>query len=75
MSQDAEVLGTDVLRQNEEYQRLESQHQQYEVRLTALADKAVLSEDEELEENTLKKKKLQLKDKMHALARQLRATN
>jgi hypothetical protein len=54
---------------DEEYQKLEAQHHQYESRLGELAEKAVLSDDEQVEESTLKKKKLQLKDRMLELAR------
>ena len=71
MSRDAEVLAEEVLRQNEEYRSLEQQHQQHEQRLLALAEKAVLSDDEQVEESTLKKKKLQIKDRMHSIARQV----
>lgn len=60
------------LLQNEEYRRLNQQHHEYEARLVALTEKAVLSDEEQLEETTLKKKKLQLKDKMEAIARQMR---
>ncbi len=73
MSRDADVLDEDVLKQNEEYRRLESQHREYDVRLNELAEKAVLTDEEQVEESTLKKKKLQLKDRMHVLARQARA--
>ena len=62
----------DLLRQNEEYRRLNDQHREYELRLSALTEKAVLSDDEQVEETTLKKKKLQLKDRMEAIARQSR---
>lgn len=53
----------------EEYRQLEAQHHQYESRLGELAAKAVLSDDEQFEESTLKKKKLQLKDRMQEIAR------
>jgi uncharacterized protein YdcH (DUF465 family) len=54
---------------DEEYARLEEQHHEYESRLSELAEKAVLTDDEQFEETTLKKKKLQLKDRMQAIAR------
>jgi hypothetical protein len=55
--------------QNDEYRRLEEQHHRYESRLGELAEKAVLSDEEQVEETTLKKKKLQLKDRMQQIAR------
>ena len=54
---------------DEEYRQLERQHHQYESRLGELAEKAVLSDEEQVEESTLKKKKLQLKDRMQELTR------
>ena len=42
---------------NEEYRRLEEQHHEYENRLQSLTDKLVLSDEEQVEENTLKKRK------------------
>ena len=39
-----------------------------------MAEKAVLSDDEQVEEATLKKKKLQLKDKMQELSRRSRGS-
>ncbi len=69
MSQD---LGNDFLMQNEEYRRLDAQHHEFESRLTALTEKAVLSSEEQVEESTLKKRKLQIKDRMQAIARQVR---
>jgi uncharacterized protein YdcH (DUF465 family) len=62
----------DLVSQNEEYRRLTEQHREYEARLTTLVGKAVLTDDEQLEEVTLKKRKLQLKDRMEAIARQSR---
>jgi uncharacterized protein YdcH (DUF465 family) len=48
------------------------QHHEYEGRLGELADKAVLSDEEQVEETTLKKKKLQVKDRMQEIARRSR---
>ena len=59
---------------DEEYSQLEVQHHEFESRLDELAEKAVLTDEEQFEETTLKKKKLQLKDKMQQIARQ-RATS
>lgn len=69
MSQD---LRDDLLDQNEEYRRLEQQHHAYESRLNLLLERAVLNDEEQVEEVTLKKKKLQLKDRMQEIARQAR---
>ncbi len=68
MSQEP-VSPMDVVGHDDEYRQLEAQHHHYESRLGELAEKAVLSDDEQVEEITLKKKKLQLKDKMQAIAR------
>ena len=57
----------------DEYRQLEAQHHEYESRLGELAEKAVLSDEEQVEEVTLKKKKLQLKDRMQEIARRGRA--
>jgi uncharacterized protein YdcH (DUF465 family) len=63
----------DLVRGDEEYRQLEAQHHEYEDRLGKLADKAVLNDEEQLEETTLKKKKLQLKDRMEQIARRYRS--
>jgi uncharacterized protein YdcH (DUF465 family) len=57
---------------DDEYRRLEAQHHEYESRLGELAGKAMLSDEEQVEEITLKKKKLQLKDRMQEIARRHR---
>jgi uncharacterized protein YdcH (DUF465 family) len=56
----------------DEYRQLEAKHHEYECRLGELAEKAVLSDEEQVEETTLKKKKLQLKDRMQEIARRRR---
>lgn len=67
------VSGNEALMQNEEYRRLHQQHREYDSRLSTLTQKVVLSEQEQVEETMLKKKKLQLKDRMEAIARQVRS--
>ena len=63
---------TQRLLENEEYKRLHQQHHEYESRLSQFSDKVVLSDEEQVEETTLKKKKLHLKDQMEAIARRMR---
>ena len=72
MPQAPDVLRDSLLSHNDEYRRLTEQHHEYESRLLSLTEKAVLNDDEQIEEITLKKKKLQLKDRMEAIARQFR---
>ena len=72
MSNAASPLTADFLLQNDEYRRLNEEHNEFESRLSVLSAKVVLSDDEQLEESTLKKKKLQVKDRMYSIARQAR---
>ncbi len=72
MSQEPASPIHELARGDEEYRQLEAQHHGYENRLGELADKAVLSDAEQVEEITLKKKKLQLKDRMQEIARRYR---
>ena len=55
-----------------EFRRLHEEHRHHEERLSVLATKPRLSEEEELEEKRLKKEKLLLKDRMEAIARHRR---
>ncbi len=73
MPQSQDFLRESLLAQNEEYRVLDREHREFEQRLSMLTDKVVLNEDEQVEETTLKKKKLQVKDRMEAIARQARA--
>jgi len=69
MSNAAGPLTDDSLFQNDEYRRLNEEHSEYETRLSVLSSKAVLSDEEQLEESNLKKKKLHVKDRMYSIAR------
>jgi uncharacterized protein YdcH (DUF465 family) len=55
--------------QSEELKQLAAQHHDLDDRLTQLTARHYLSEPEQLEEVTLKKRKLQLKDRMESLRR------
>lgn len=60
-------------REDEDFRKWKREHRRYEKRLAELADKAVLTPDEELEEKQLKKRKLNLKDRMAVKERQFAA--
>ena len=62
-----------LLRTDDEYRQLSAKHQELELRLKELADKHYLSEPEQREEVTLKKRKLQLKDRMEDIVRRQRS--
>jgi len=70
----AEPLGAkaELLQTDEEFHTLADQHHQLEDRLHELTAKHYLSEPEQVEEVTLKKKKLQLKDRMEGIMRRHR---
>jgi len=54
-----------LIKENQAFKELAHQHQSYEKRLTELADLTYPSEEELLEETTLKRKKLVIKDEMY----------
>ena len=66
-SQDLKAL---LLQTDEEFHHLVAQHHELEGRLHQLVTKSHLSEPEMVEETTLKKRKLHLKDRMEAIVRQ-----
>ena len=70
----AEPLGArpDLLQTDEEFHTLSVQHHELDNRLHELSAKHYLSEPEQVEEVTLKKKKLQLKDRMEVIMRRQR---
>jgi len=59
-----------ILETNREFRQLASQHHSLDERLLALEGKQHLTDAEQLEEITLKKKKLLVKDQMETLRRQ-----
>ncbi len=62
-----------LLETNDEYRQLAAKHHELEDRLQELSSKNYLSDNEQFEEVTLKKRKLQLKDRMEAIARSHRS--
>jgi uncharacterized protein YdcH (DUF465 family) len=56
-----------LIKTNPNFRDLVNQHQNYEERLTELAHLTYPNDDEQLEEVTLKKKKLQIKDAIYAM--------
>jgi len=61
-----------LLRTNEEFSQLVAKHHELEDRLHQLTAKHYLSQPEQLEEVNLKKRKLQLKDRMEDILRRHR---
>lgn len=61
-----------LLQTDEEFHELADQHHQLDDRLHELTVKSYLSEPEQVEEVTLKKRKLQLKDRMEDIMRRKR---
>ena len=62
-----------LLKTDEEFRQLATQHHELDDRLHELSSKSYLSEPEQVEEVTLKKRKLQLKDKMEDILRRHRS--
>ena len=68
----SEELKELLLRTDDEFRQLAIKHSELESRLHDLAAKHYLSEPEQLEEVTLKKRKLALKDRMENILRRNR---
>ncbi len=63
-----------LLETNDEYRQLAAKHHELDDRLHELTPKHYLTHDEQFEEITLKKRKLQLKDRMEEIVRTHRGT-
>jgi uncharacterized protein YdcH (DUF465 family) len=74
MPTDFEEIKQQLLASDNEFRQLATQHHVLDERIHDLAIRQYLSEPEQLEEVTLKKKKLQLKDQMENILRQHRAS-
>ena len=70
MEMDLQEVKNRLRAPNEEYSRLAKEHSQYEQQLDALSSLPHLTENERLEEVTLKKRKLSLKDQMERILQQ-----
>jgi len=72
MTSDSQDLKPLLIETDEEFRQLANKHHELEERLHELTAKSYLSGQEQVEEVTLKKRKLQLKDKMEAIVRRYR---
>jgi len=68
---DAE-LREQLLTMDEEFKRLAAEHQSYDLQLEELSRRHYLNEEERIQEITLKKKKLLLKDQMYSIVQKYR---
>ena len=62
-----DVVRDELIKTNSQFRELVHQHQNYEERLSELAHITYPSDDEQLEETLLKKKKLLVKDEIYAM--------
>lgn len=66
----ADPVRDELLRNNQAFRDLVHQHEDFEKRLSELSHLSFPSDDEQLEEVTLKKKKLAVKDEIYAMMQQ-----
>lgn len=67
---DAQEVKNFLLQSDQQFRQLAEQHHQLDHRLHQLIEKHYLSVTEQVEEVTLKKKKLALKDQMEGIVRE-----
>jgi len=65
-----DVVRDELIKNNPAFRDLVHQHQTFEERLSELAHLTYPNDDEQLEETTLKKKKLLIKDEIYAMMHQ-----
>jgi len=71
----ADSLKEQLMTSDPEFRELVREHGRYEARLSELSALAYPSDEEQLEEVTLKKKKLAIKDQMYSLMLQHEKTD
>jgi uncharacterized protein YdcH (DUF465 family) len=69
MPTDFDELKQQLLGSDEEFRQLATQHHDLDEKIHTLTSRHYLSEPEQLEESTLKKRKLQVKDQMEMILR------
>ncbi len=62
-----ESVKAELMTSNSEFRELAKEHGRYEARLSELSSLSYPSDEEQMEEVTLKKKKLAIKDQMYSL--------
>jgi uncharacterized protein len=72
MNAQSQDLKAQLMQTDEEFNSLAAKHHELEDRLHELTAKQYLSEPEQVEETNLKKRKLQLKDRMEDILRRHR---
>jgi uncharacterized protein len=72
MNAQSQDLKAQLMQTDEEFHNLAAKHHELEDRLHELTAKQYLSEPEQVEETNLKKRKLQLKDRMEDIIRRHR---
>jgi len=72
---DEQELKELMLKESEEFRRLFEEHQSYEKRLDFYKSKAILTEEEKLEEKEIKKRKLAIKSRMYGMMEEFRKSH
>lgn len=67
-----DALRQELMESSEAFQQLVAEHRQCEQQLTALYQKTLLSQDDEIQEKQIKVHKLALKDRMEQMLREHR---
>lgn len=70
-----DTVREELLKENQNFRELVQQHQNYEKRLNELATLTYPNDEELIEESTLKKKKLLIKDEMYSMMQEYSKTH